>query len=81
MKDQPTFLQCISFSQLSPKKLEKNINELVATVQGDANYIKNLFHKELIDSNYKQNLVLLPILGLYAGSSDTALIELWRIKF
>jgi hypothetical protein len=75
MKDQPIFLKCIAFSQFSPKHLEKNIDELVASVQDDANYIKNLFPKESIDSNHKQNLVLLPILGLLAGSLDTALIE------
>jgi hypothetical protein len=64
----------MSFSQFSPKKFKKNTVKLVATVQGDADYIKSLFPKEPIDSNQKQNLVLLPILGLLAGSSDTVFL-------
>jgi hypothetical protein len=74
-KNQPIFLKCIAFSQFSPQKLQKNINELVTTVQGDSDYIKNLFPKEALDTNHKRNLVLVPIIGLLAGSLDIALIE------
>jgi hypothetical protein len=53
----------------------------VATVQVDSNYIKNLFLKESLDTNHKQNLVWVPMIGLLAGSLDTALIERVWISF